>query len=70
MPVFFPQPLNCYLRKPRPAAAGPDETAEVRRVPADETPAMIARDEILGAIMIIAMQHALLRRAAARVPRP
>ena len=47
-----------------------DETAEVAWVPVDETPAMIARGEILGAITIIGVQHALLRRAAARVPPP
>jgi hypothetical protein len=47
-----------------------DETAEVRWVPVDETPAMIAKGEILGAITIIGVQYALLRRAAARVPRP
>jgi 8-oxo-dGTP pyrophosphatase MutT (NUDIX family) len=39
-----------------------DETAELRWVPADETPAMVARGEILGAITIIGVQHALLRR--------
>ena len=47
-----------------------DETAEVRWVPVDETPAMIAKGDILGAITIIGVQHALLRRAAARVPPP
>ena len=47
-----------------------DETAEVAWVPVEETPAMIARGEILGAITIIAVQHVLLRRAAARVPPP
>ena len=47
-----------------------DETAEVRWVPVDETPAMIARGDIVGAITIIGVQHALLRRAAARVPPP
>jgi hypothetical protein len=39
-------------------------------VPVDETSAMIARGEILGAITIIGVQPALLRRAAARVPSP
>jgi hypothetical protein len=47
-----------------------DETAEVRWVPVGETPAMIARGEILGAITIIGVQHALLLQAAARVPSP
>jgi hypothetical protein len=31
---------------------------------------MIARGDILGAITIIGVQHALLRRAVARVPPP
>jgi hypothetical protein len=47
-----------------------DETAEVRWVPVGETPEMIARGEILGAITIIGVQNALLRRAAARVAPP
>jgi len=47
-----------------------DETAEVGWVPLDEAAAMIASGEILGAITIIGVQHALLRRAAARGPRP
>ena len=45
-----------------------DETAEVRWVPVDETPMMIAKGDILGAITIIAVQHVLLRRAGAHVP--
>jgi hypothetical protein len=45
-----------------------DETAEVRWVPVGETPAMIARGEILGAMTIIGVQHVLLRGTAARVP--
>jgi 8-oxo-dGTP pyrophosphatase MutT (NUDIX family) len=40
-----------------------DEAAEVGWVPVDETPAMIARGEILGAITIIGLQHVLLRQA-------
>jgi 8-oxo-dGTP pyrophosphatase MutT (NUDIX family) len=47
-----------------------DETAEVAWVPVGETPAMIARGEILGAMTIIGVQHALLRRMAARVAPP
>ena len=31
---------------------------------------IIARGDILGAITIIGVQHALLRRVAARAPRP
>jgi hypothetical protein len=42
-----------------------NETAEFRWVPVDETPEMIARGDILGAITIIGVQHAVLRRAAA-----
>ena len=45
-----------------------DETAEVRWVPIDETPEMITRGDILGAITIIGVQHALLRRAVGHVP--
>jgi hypothetical protein len=41
-----------------------DETAEVRWVPLEETPEMIARGDILGAVTIIGVQHALLQRAA------
>jgi 8-oxo-dGTP pyrophosphatase MutT (NUDIX family) len=40
-----------------------DETAEVRSVPLDETPEMIARGDILGAVTIIGVQHALLQRS-------
>jgi 8-oxo-dGTP pyrophosphatase MutT (NUDIX family) len=40
-----------------------DETAEVRWVPLEETPEMIARGDILGAITIIGVQHALLQRS-------
>ena len=46
------------------------ETAEVRWVPVDETPLMIAQGDILGAITITGVQHVLLRRAAAHVPPP
>jgi hypothetical protein len=46
-----------------------DETAEVRWVPVDETPAMIARGEVLGAIML-RRQYLLVSRFAcmANVP--
>lgn len=46
-----------------------DEAAEVRWVPLEETQAMISSGEILGAITVIGVQHALLR-AAGRGPRP
>ena len=63
-------PQDLYLAHGAELVGEPevDETAEVRWVPVDETPAMIARGEILGAMTIIGVQHALLRRAAARVP--
>jgi 8-oxo-dGTP pyrophosphatase MutT (NUDIX family) len=65
-------PQDLYLARGAELVGEPevDETAEVRWVPVDETPAMIAKGDILGAITIIGVQHALLRRAAARVPPP
>jgi len=65
-------PQDLYLAHGAELAGEPevDETAEVRWVPVGETPAMIAGGEILGAITIIGVQHALLRRAAARVAPP
>lgn len=45
-----------------------DETSEVRWVPLPEAMVMITRGEILGAITIIGLQHALLRRAGGAVP--
>jgi 8-oxo-dGTP pyrophosphatase MutT (NUDIX family) len=65
-------PQDLYLAQGAELVGEPDvdETAQVRWVPVEETPEMIARGEILGAITIIGVQHALLRRAAARVPRP
>ena len=65
-------PQDLYLAHGAELVGEPevDETAEVRWVPVGETPAMIARGEILGAMTIIGVQHALLRQAAARVPPP
>ena len=65
-------PQDLYLAHGAELVGEPevDETAEVRWVPVGETPAMIAHGEILGAITIIGVQHALLRRIAARVPPP
>jgi 8-oxo-dGTP pyrophosphatase MutT (NUDIX family) len=65
-------PQDLYLARGAELVGEPeaDETAEVDWVPLDEAAAMIARGEILGAITIIGVQHALLRRAAAREPRP
>jgi hypothetical protein len=45
-----------------------DETAEVRWVPLGEALAMIASGDILGAITVIGVQHALLLRAGVRLP--
>ena len=63
-------PQDLYLAHGAELVGEPevDETAEIAWVPVDETPVMIARGEILGAITIIGVQHALLRRAVARVP--
>ena len=65
-------PQDLYLAHGAELVGAPeaDETAEVAWVPADETPEMIARGDIVGAITIIGVQHALLRRAAVRVPPP
>ena len=65
----FPQDL--YLAHGAELVGEPeaDETAEVAWVPLDEAPALIAAGEILGAITVIGVQQALLRRAAARAPR-
>lgn len=46
-----------------------DETAEVSWVPLAEASAMVARAEIIGAMTIIGVQHALLRQAGVPVPR-
>jgi hypothetical protein len=42
----------------------------MRWVPVGETPAVIARGEVLGAITIIGVQQVLLRRVPARVAPP
>jgi 8-oxo-dGTP pyrophosphatase MutT (NUDIX family) len=62
-------PQDLYLARGAEHVGEPeaDETAEVRWVPVDETPMMIARGDILGAITIIAVQHVLLRRAGVHV---
>jgi hypothetical protein len=58
-------PQDLYLAHGAELVGEPDadETAEVRWVPLEETPEMIARGDILGAITIIGVQHALLQRA-------
>jgi len=57
-------PQDLYLAHGAELVGEPeaDETAAVAWVPVDETPAMIARGDIPGAITIIGIQHALLRR--------
>ena len=46
-----------------------DEAAEVKWVPVDDVPVLIASGEILGAMTIIGAQQVLLRRAGAQLPR-
>jgi 8-oxo-dGTP pyrophosphatase MutT (NUDIX family) len=64
-------PQDLYLAHGAEQVGEPeaDEAAEVQWVPVDETPAMIARGDILGAITVIGVQHVLLRRAGVHVPR-
>jgi 8-oxo-dGTP pyrophosphatase MutT (NUDIX family) len=61
-------PQDLYLARGAELVGQPeaDETAEVGWVPLDVAAAMIAGGEILGAMAIIGVQHAQLRRAAAR----
>lgn len=65
-------PQDLYLAHGAEQVGEPevDETAEARWVHLEETPAMIARGDILGAITVIGVQHALLRRAGVLVPPP
>jgi hypothetical protein len=64
----YPQDLYLAHGAERVGEPEVDETPEVRWVPVDETPTMIAQGDILGAITIIGVQHVLLWRAAPRVP--
>jgi 8-oxo-dGTP pyrophosphatase MutT (NUDIX family) len=61
-------PQDVYLARGADRVGEPeaDETAEVRWVRLADTPAMIASGEILGAITIVGVQHALLLRAGRR----
>jgi 8-oxo-dGTP pyrophosphatase MutT (NUDIX family) len=63
-------PQDLYLARGAEVVGEPevDETSEVSWVSLDEAAAMIGRGEILGAITIIGVQHALLRRAGVCVP--
>ena len=65
----YPQDLYLAHGAERVGAPEVDETAEVRWVPLNEASAMIAKGSILGAITVIGVQHALLRRAGVRLPR-
>lgn len=63
-------PQDLYLAQGAELAGAPeaDETAEVAWIPLDQAPKLIADGEILGAITVIGVQHALLRRADVRLP--
>jgi 8-oxo-dGTP pyrophosphatase MutT (NUDIX family) len=66
----YPQDLYLAHGAEQVGVPEADETAEVRWVPVGETPGMIAKGDILGAITIIGVQHVLLERAAVRKPPP
>jgi 8-oxo-dGTP pyrophosphatase MutT (NUDIX family) len=66
----YPQDLYLARGAQQVGEPGADEAAEVRWVALADTPAMIASGEILGAVTVIGVQHGLLLRAGARVPRP
>ena len=66
----YPQDLYLAHGAEQAGEPGADEAAEVRWVPLDQTLAMITRGNILGAITVIGVQHALLRRAGALAPPP
>jgi 8-oxo-dGTP pyrophosphatase MutT (NUDIX family) len=61
-------PQDLYFAQGAELAGEPkaDEAAEVRWVPLEDAQAMITSGEILGVMTVIGVQHALLRRAAAR----
>ena len=61
-------PQDLYLGTGAELAGEPeaDEAAEVRWVPLAEAQAMVFSGEIAGAMTVIGVQHALLRRAASR----
>ncbi len=65
-------PQDLFLARGAELAGEPegDEAAEIRWVPLADTPAMIASGEILGAITVIGVQHALLLQAGVPIPRP
>jgi 8-oxo-dGDP phosphatase len=65
-------PQDLYLARGAEQVSTPevDETAEVRWVQLDEAVTMITKGEIVGAITVIGVQHALLRRAGVPAPQP
>jgi len=65
-------PQDLYLAIGAEPVGEPEagEAAEVRWVLLEDAQAMIASGEIAGAMTVIGVQHALLRRAAAHGPRP
>jgi 8-oxo-dGTP pyrophosphatase MutT (NUDIX family) len=63
----YPQDLNLATGAELTGEPEADEAAEVRWVPLEDARAMIATGEILGAMTVIGVQHALLRRAAGRL---
>jgi 8-oxo-dGTP pyrophosphatase MutT (NUDIX family) len=65
----YPQELYLSRGADKVGAPQVDETAEVRWVPLDEAQAMIGSGDILGAITVIGVQHALLLRAGVQRPR-
>jgi 8-oxo-dGTP pyrophosphatase MutT (NUDIX family) len=66
----YPQDLYLAHGAERVGEPEADEAAEVRWVPVDETPTMIAKGDILGAITVIGVQHVLLLRAGVHAPPP
>jgi hypothetical protein len=56
----YPQDLYLARGAERVGEPGADEASEVRWVPLADTPALIRSGQILGAITVIGVQHALL----------
>jgi len=63
-------PQDLYLASGAEQIGEPDtdQSAEIRWIQLEETPTMIASGEILGAMTIIGVQYALLRRAGVLGP--
>ncbi len=64
----FPQDLFLARGAVQVGEPKEDETVQVQWITLDDAQAMIGRGDILGAMTVIGVQHALLLRAAARVP--